>query len=684
MKRPNRALVGIVLGLAGCLLCPSPRALAQQKAETKKRPHVDSRTPFVHRIPLRDEQDIPITPPRPGTESKDKNPPAVKLASIATTCGKCHDYPTISKGWHFDAGDPSVGPGRPGEPWILTDDGVREDPKEPPQSNTRTAIPLSYRDWAGTWRPDEIGFNDWKFAYAFGRHLPGGGILETSKDQRFGVTGVLQNDCLICHIVDNNYDGNARYEQIYKKQNFKYATLVAAGVGLAEKGREKMKDTWTPPDPKDPNADGPKEPPFEYDLSRFNNAGQILFNVSRRVPNERCYFCHTSLDNGRNETGGLSQRWRHDRDIHLVKGMLCVDCHKHGLDHMVTRGYEKESDDRKDANIASLTCQGCHYGTGEHETGSALGGRNAAPRPVHKGLPTLHFDKLSCTACHSGPYPSEEATTVLTSMAHKLGVESYNRNDQASPEIQAPVFLRDERTGKISPFKVLYPTFWGRLNGNDITPIAPDLLNTSAALRKIFGPRPQLDGQALKPLTEDEIGKALDAIAELKAPVAKAAATTTPATTQATTTPAWQTGEPVFVTGGKAFKRAGGGKVASFESKDAAPYSWALAHDVRGAQQALGARGCTDCHASGTPIFDSKISSAALYAGAISTASMTDLRGDRSEALAAFAATYPLRPILIATGYACSVILALVLIAYAGRAIGSLARRNGATATAKA
>jgi len=78
--------------------------------------------------------------------------------------------------------------------------------------------------------------------------------------------------------------------------------------------------------------------------------------------------------------------------------------------------------------MASLTCQGCHMGTGGTETGTALGGRNAAPRPVHNGLPTLHFDKLSCTACHSGPYPSEQATTVLTSMAHRLGVESYNRN----------------------------------------------------------------------------------------------------------------------------------------------------------------------------------------------------------------------------------------------------------------
>jgi hypothetical protein len=411
----------------------------------------------------------------------------------------------------------------------------------------------------------------------------------------------------------------------------------------------------------------------------------MLFNISRRVPNDRCYFCHTSLDNGKDPAGGLAQRWRHDRDIHLVKGMLCVDCHRHGLDHAVTRGYEKEADDRKDVNIASLTCQGCHYGAGESATGTDLGGRNGAPRPQHKGLPTLHFDKLSCTACHSGPYPSMQAASVLTSMAHRLGIESYNRTADEPPRIQEPVFLRDERTGKITPNKVFYPTFWGRQNGETITPIAPDLLNASADLRKIFGPAPTVDGQPAKPLTEDEISKALDAIAAMKVPppAAKGAepASTKPATTSAPAstapaTPAWYTGEPVFITGGKAFKRAGNGKVAPFTNEAAEPYTWALAHDVRGAQQALGARGCTDCHAPGAPIFDSTVSTNALLASAISTKPMHQMRGEPMGALAMFASTYPMRPLLIATGYACSVILALVLISFAGRALGLVGRRK--------
>jgi hypothetical protein len=264
-------------------------------------------------------------------------------------------------------------------------------------------------------------------------------------------------------------------------------------------------------------------------------------------------------------------------------------------------------------------------------------------------------------------------------MAHRLGTESFNRAPDASPAIQEPVFLRDPETHKITPHKVLFPTFWARMNGSEITPISPDLLN-SKALQKVLGYKPANDLQPAKPLTDEEVAKALDAIAAMEAPKATASATTKPATTTASAPAApqpWYTGEPVFVTGGKAFKRDGKGKVTAFDHDAAKPYSWALGHDVRGAQQALGAKGCTDCHASGTPIFDSKLTPATLLAStAITPSTMSELRGDSTGALAAFAATYPMRPILIATGYTCAAILGLLLITYAGRVIGTVGRRR--------
>ena len=49
-------------------------------------------------------------------------------------------------------------------------------------------------------------------------------------------------------------------------------------------------------------------------------------------------------------------------------------------------------------------------------------------------------------------------------------------------------------------------------------------------------------------------------------------------------------GAAVFIAAGKIY-RLEGGKVKSEEHETAKPYAWALAHDVRPASQALGARG---------------------------------------------------------------------------------------------
>src|SRR5207237_9018301 len=118
------------------------------------------------------------------------------------------------------------------------------------------------------------------------------------------------------------------------------------------------------------------------------------------------------------------------------------------------------------------------------------GGRNAAPRPLHRGMPTLHFDKLSCTACHSGPRPSDATTLVQTSMSHQLGVARRQTSDAAAPTIQQPVFLRDERTGKLTPNRLLYPSFWARLDDAlALRPILPEQV-LAAGAGEILGQKP--------------------------------------------------------------------------------------------------------------------------------------------------------------------------------------------------
>ncbi|HMK38297.1 MAG TPA: hypothetical protein VK569_03085, partial [Bacteroidota bacterium] len=81
-----------------------------------------NRSAQVHLIKIYDEFDHVI---------KQGDRPVLPF-STRNTCRKCHDYEKIRHGWHFNAADSGVSPGRPGEPWILVDPGAV------------TQIPLSY------------------------------------------------------------------------------------------------------------------------------------------------------------------------------------------------------------------------------------------------------------------------------------------------------------------------------------------------------------------------------------------------------------------------------------------------------------------------------------------------------------------------------------------------------------
>ena len=65
---------------------------------------------------------------------------------------------------------------------------------------------------------------------------------------------------------------------------------------------------------------------------------EFFFDVRRNIPNDNCYFCHSTMvvDKERSEF------WQHGEDIHLKRGMNCVDCHRNGLDHQMVRGYPNE------------------------------------------------------------------------------------------------------------------------------------------------------------------------------------------------------------------------------------------------------------------------------------------------------------------------------------------------------
>jgi len=273
--------------------------------------------------------------------------------------------------------------------------------------------------------------------------------------------------------------------------------------------------------------------------------------------------------------------------VHLAAGLSCVDCHRHGANHMISRGYEDADTavaEGKKATIASLTCAGCHLGSEEDRSDS---GRLGAPRPEHKGIPVVHFDKLTCTACHSGAMPAEQSGQVRTARIHWLGLHGKHHLDMYQPQIVATVMTK-RQDGKIGPSRMIWPAFWARMRDEQVTPIEP------GQVRKVAGDvlKAGDSDKHLPEISREQIAQVLTLLQGQ-----------------------CEDGEQaVYVAGGRLYQ-LDGETVTAKEHSVAQPYSWALAHDVRPAQQSLGARSCTDCHAKDAPFFIGKVAVDSPVAG---------------------------------------------------------------------
>ncbi len=555
----RRAVAALLVAAAlPALAAAPPNSDEAEKTDSVELLKTDSRTPYVHRLTLYDHAGKAIDP-------TDKN--AVPYSPLMT-CAKCHPYARIAHGWHFDARDPNVPPGRPGEPWFLVD------------AKTGTVLPVAGRGWPGTHKPQDVGLTDWQLVLKFGTHTPGGGYGAPSDEQlarspqaaRWKISGRLEIDCMFCHSADQQHDPAEAARQI-EAQNFKWAPTAALGLAVIRGEAKKLSDDWDPEAPPNPDYPDLTPPRVVWDKKRFDADNRVFFNITRRPPTERCYFCHSFREVGPSATDDLVA----SRDVHLAAGLLCVDCHRNELDHMITRGYEDEAALRGKPELAAFTCEGCHLGTGreylekedrettgrdeaeENDSLLVLGGRYAAPRPQHRGLPPLHFERLTCTACHSGPWPELEPKQFQTAMAHRLGLPTRDRKDADPPQILGPIFARDGKR-KIAPHKMV-----------------------------------------------------------------------------------WVKGK----------------------SEQTTPCLWPLAHDVRPATQALGVRGCTDCHAALAPIdFGRTVlpTSGRGEPGAAGT--MVALRGDDATLRITWALGFRVRDAFKWFGFACAALIAIVLLRF--------------------
>ncbi|MCJ7778499.1 MAG: hypothetical protein MUP16_09320 [Sedimentisphaerales bacterium] len=563
-----------------------------------------SRAIPVHLIPLVDEEGDKITP---------ADEPFLPF-STRQTCSACHDYEKISRGWHFNAAEPNIVPGRQGQPWIFVDAG------------TATQIPLSYRTWPGAFRPEQFGLTSWKFVQLFGRQTPGGGVGEIDSNNpdemtRGFISGKLEINCMSCHDADPAHN-QAEYADQIARQNFRWAAAATCSFASVSGSARNMPSSYDPlmPEP----LDDPKlvPPAVTYRKDAFDHRNQIFFNIVRKVPTERCYFCHSNQDINKDGLG----KWATDEDVHLAAGLTCVDCHRNGLDHNITRGYESEASVSKNPLAAALSCESCHKD-----------GRLGAPVPKHLSIPPVHFDTLTCTACHSGPWPDQKTLRTKTSRAHGLGPYNVNKSDDVLPHIIYPVFAK-QPSGKIGPHKLIWPTFWGSLKGQKVTPIPLEVVRPIAG--KIIDDKKLPPSGNWSTLTPGELEKVLELLK----------------TTE---------GEAVYICGGKLYRLGDKGSLITAEHDAAKPYLWPIAHDVRPAAQSLGARRCEECHSTDASFFFGDVevdTPIASEAGAVKK--MIEFEGLNPVYTKLFAFSFIFRPFLKVVALCSSAILAAVLILY--------------------
>ena len=574
----------------------------------------------VHHIPLYADDGFQIFP-----GVNDDQP-----FSTYATCIRCHAVETIEKGWHFN---PTVDPndaGPVGEPWIYWD------------CATGTQLPLSDRAWPGTFTAEEAGLSNWWKTRIFGRHMAGGGsgVLGESDTVQPGddwvTSGNLQVNCLACHDAEPLHD-QAQQALLLKKGAFKWAGAATSAFAYADVskpnvGAEHFADVV---------------PGITYDENRFFAGNSVRMDLRADVPSERCLFCHsTTMAHGNNET------WQ--EDVHLAAGMACTDCHINGLDHQITRGYETEAEVTGHTMASTVSCQGCHLGQDkdDHPTAGGLG----APYPEHRGMPAIHFEKLSCTACHSGPWPDKDQTVaVKTSRAHALGTRQINRDPNSLPHIQMPVFVPGS-DDKLAPHKLVWPAYWAWQRGDEVTPMPVLKVKTWAG--KLLQIDREITQVSWPQWSQQDVRAILDALQ-----------------------PHAESGDQaVYVSGGQVY-RINGNALAAQDHDAAKPYMWPVAHNVRPAAQSLGVRACQDCHDLEAGIMFGQVAVDGPLADPNATVTMVSMQNIDPALASVFARTFVFRPMMKMVVFAVSALIAAVLLLFGLKAIEQLACVTGSSMT---
>lgn len=348
---------------------------------------------------------------------------ADKPYSPKQTCGKCHDYDKITRGFHFQQGKDEAATG------VLADRYQWVSHPGNYGGNWCSPAPLyNYLSKKTNSSAKEIDMTSFTFiTNGCATCHPGGGPLEYDREgfrydkhmEEMGFTaggtnnfdgdyfqahwnrsGVIEADCNLCHLPE--YDYKTRNDHL-AKFNFKWMATAGSGLATVEGS---IKDTM--------------EVKVKYNPTKFGADGKVSMHLVREPRNETCLNCHSKP-----QWKKRGSSFTEFTDVHIAKGVKCVDCHVSGSMasdprikgkevHQFGKGDDPSGWVRNDLDNTMRTCKDCH-----------LTGYLNAPVAKHTWLPDLHLDKLSCQACH---IPERKVKSALVQVS-----DIYNPGTKITP-----------------------------------------------------------------------------------------------------------------------------------------------------------------------------------------------------------------------------------------------------------
>lgn len=547
---------------------------------------------------------------------------ADKPYSPKQTCGAkgCHDYKKITEGFHFQQGKGEM----PTEDmkkrylWVTSPGNYG--------GNWCSPAPL-YRSLAQkkNTNPRMIDMTSFDFVTATcGNCHPGGGPLEYDRDgfrydQRMkelamtsggdnGLdgdyfkagwidTGVLEADCLICHLPE--YDLKARNKQL-ENLNFRWAATAASGLGNIT-GSIKTKEPLK----------------VVYDKTKFDENSMISLHLVGEPRNDTCLHCH-----GKPGWKKRGDSFNARNDVHMRAGLKCVDCHAAGSKavdkrikgkevHQFGKGDDPSGHVRNDLDNTMRTCNDCHSS-----------GYLGAPIAKHDGLPPFHMEKIACQTCHI-PYRYVKAAQVQVSDVfnpapkispppkhiwtfydremnywnHYGELTMFTRDDQPTNPYR-PALIRYK--GKIYPANIVHSA-WPGLAEEGKQGLNQPFMKDVFMMWKTHNEDPTKYPDLSK--IRDDNG---DGVPEVNRPEEIDAIIDSVRAYLTDTNYDLSEKKVVWVSDDRVFYSGTQSEQLPKHGYEASPYAsvYKLTHDIAPAKAALGTKGCNECHRSNSQFFN--------------------------------------------------------------------------------